>query len=183
MSSSTIRVLALCTFLSPLALPAQSNQPLVKPGDVVRLVSSPDAERLTVEQVTTDSLFLRHLTPAGDLVAVALKSLTTLEVRRQGSRQGGALGGALLVGGIGAAAGVLFGFSQGDDPQGIFSFTKEEKAMILGGVGGLAGAAIGAIVGSSQSAERWEPVALHGGVGLARMRGGALAVTYSMTFR
>ncbi len=183
MSRFLARALALCALVAPLPLAAQSERVGVNPGDVVRLASSPDAERFSVERLTSDSLFLRPPGGEGAVVPVALKSITTLEVRRQRSRQGGALAGVLVVGGIGAAAGAFLGFSQGDDAQGYFTFSRKEKALALGGVGALAGAAIGALVGSSSASERWEPVALAEGVGLARMRSGALALTYSRSFR
>lgn len=191
MSKWMLCAVLLCSWSAPGSLVAQDSTPAakpavqlaVKPGDYVRLVSSPDAERFAVERVTADSLFLRSTGPGGNVVRVSLNSLSTLEVRRRNSRAGAAGRGALIGGAIGAGVGALIGLGSGDDAPGFLAFSAEEKAGLLGGLLGVVGGGIGAVAGASTVGQRWEPVALHGPVGVTRLRGGAMAVTYSVAFR
>lgn len=187
MSKWMLCAMLLCSWSLPQALSAQGAKSAVKlavkPGDYVRLVSSPDAERFAVERLTADSLFLRSTGPGGNVVRVAIDSLSTLEVRRRQSRGAGAGRGALVGGAIGAGLGALIGFGSGNDEPGLLAFSAGDKAVLFGAVLGLAGAGIGSVAGAATGGQRWEPVALHGGVGVMRMRGGAMAVTYSVGFR
>ncbi len=187
MSKWMLCALMLCSWRVPQALSAQAAKPAVKlavkPGDYVRLVSSPDAERFAVERLTADSLFLRSTGPGGNVVRVAIDSLSTLEVRRRQSRGAGAVRGALVGGAIGAGVGALIGLASGDDKPGFFAMSAGDKAAVFGAVFGVAGVGIGSLAGAATGVQTWEPVALHGGVGVMRMRGGAMAVTYSVAFR
>lgn len=191
MSKWMLCALMLCSWSVPQTLSAQAARPAakpavklaVKPGDYVRLVSSPEAERFAVERLTADSLFLRSTGPGGNVVRVAIDSLSTLEVRRRQSRGAGAVRGAIVGGAIGVSVGALVGFVSGDDEPGLLAFSAGDKAMVFGAFFGLAGVGIGSLAGAATGVQKWEPVALHGGVGVMRMRGGAMAVTYSVAFR
>lgn len=187
MSKWMLCAMMLCSWSVPQALSAQTTKSAVaravKPGDYVRLVSSPQAERFAVERLTADSLFLRSTGPGGNLVRVAIDSLSTLEVRRTQSRGSGARRGAMVGGVIGAGLGALIGFVSGDDEAGIIALSAGDKAVLLGAVLGVTGVGIGSMAGAASGVQTWEPVALHGGVGVMRMRGGAMAVTYSVAFR
>ncbi len=63
-------------------------------------------------------------------------------------RRGAMLRGALIGAAIGAGIGIITGYASGDDEPGWFSFTKEEKAAVLGVGFAIPGVIIGGIVGA-----------------------------------
>ena len=69
-----------------------------------------------------------------------------LQFRRKGNEVNGFFLGALT----GFVVGGFVGLVSGDDEPGWFSFTAEEKAVILGVLGTVPGAIIGGIVGSAK---------------------------------
>jgi len=183
MSKSLLCAIVVFVSGAPSTIEAQEKRAALAPGDVVRMESTRDAERFTVEGLSRDSLVLRHTAPGGRVVQLALNSVSTLEVRRRRSRGAGALQGAGLVGAIGALGGALMGYASGDDPDGWFALTAGEKAVISGGILGILGVGLGTALGASSPPERWEKVATHGALGVAHKRGSGLAVTYSINFR
>ena len=59
------------------------------------------------------------------------------------------IGRTILYGALsGFAFGGLIGLASGDDSGGFISFTAEEKALVLGTMGGITGVIVGAIVGT-----------------------------------
>ncbi|WP_420378252.1 hypothetical protein [Gilvibacter sp.] len=80
------------------------------------------------------------------LVVIAAADIAKIKLRRKGSITRGALIGLAT----GTAIGGLAGYTAGDDRGGFVSFTKEEKAVILGTFFGLCGTVIGAVIGTSR---------------------------------
>lgn len=76
-------------------------------------------------RVEDDSLYFQM---NGAVSGKALDELSQMSLVRHGS-----LGRVLGFGLGGGAVGYLIGFASGDDEPGLFSFTAEEKAMMLGG--------------------------------------------------
>jgi hypothetical protein len=143
--------LALCLAAAPLA--AQSR-PLA-PGDAVRFDPAPRGV-WHVQSAGADSLVVRDAGGATRTVSTA-----RVEVRRaEGkNRLGSAVRGLLYGLGGGAAAGAVFGYAQGDDPDDQFlSFSAEENAalgaVLFGGIGAIAGT----VVGIAAPRSRWEVV-------------------------
>lgn len=81
-----------------------------------------------------------------EIKSVNIEDINYLNFRRKGSEINGFFLGALTGFVIGGFAGLV----SGDDEPGWFSFTAEEKAVILGVLGTAPGAIIGGIVGSAK---------------------------------
>lgn len=78
--------------------------------------------------------------------SIGIDEIKYLQFRRKGKEVNGFFLGALT----GFIVGGFVGFASGDDEPGWFSFTAEEKALILGVLGTAPGAIIGGIVGSAK---------------------------------
>jgi hypothetical protein len=155
-----VPLLALClSLLLSAALAAQQPSHPVRSGDQVRIRSEPVTGRFTVLDVSGDGMMLQA-DPLDLPIAVPFSSVTQLHVNR-GPRTGGAgaVRGAVFGFLIGGAIGVVGGFADGDDPDGLVSFSAEQKAMGAGMVLGGAGAVVGGIVGLASPGHQWERVA------------------------
>ena len=125
-----------------------------EPGGRVRVSLRKDSpfgrERLTgvVAGLEQDALALQ--VKGQGAVLVPYTDILEIEASRGRSRLRG-MGCGLV---IGAGVGAIAGLAQGDDPQGIVSFSAADKAMIFGVLAVPIGAVIGAVVG----VERWESV-------------------------
>lgn len=80
------------------------------------------------------------------LVVIAAADIAKIKLSRKGAVTRGALRGLAAGGALGAIAGYI----DGDDNSGFISFTKEEKAVVLGTFFGLCGTVIGAIIGTNR---------------------------------
>ena len=80
------------------------------------------------------------------LVVIAAEDIVKIKLRRKASITRGALTGLA----IGTAVGGLAGYAAGDDSGGFVSFSKEEKAVILGTAFGFFGTVIGTVIGTSR---------------------------------
>jgi hypothetical protein len=100
---------------------------------------------LIVVKKKDNSLILLH-EKMGEL-SVDIKDVKIIQIYLGTKvKKGAAIG--LLAGGL---TGVFLGFSSGDDPPDLFSFTAEMKAIFFGLAGGAIGTFVGLCIGSSIS--------------------------------
>jgi hypothetical protein len=81
-----------------------------------------------------------------ETTSINIEDINYLNFRKKGNEVNGLLLGALT----GFVIGGFVGLVSGDDEPGWFSFTAEEKAVILGVLGTAPGLFIGGIVGSAK---------------------------------
>ena len=167
--------------------------PPVAPGDRVR-VSAPSIYRGelvgTVSALRSDSLVLKGESPTGQphalldedaTLAIALSSITAMEVSRQRSAMWATAGiGALL----GAVAGAAIGAAvTEEDCTGFGEICSKELSAIAGAVpGALLGFGIGAAIGSGIRSQSWETVPLDRIRVSLTPRGGGLEVSAKFVF-
>lgn len=153
----------------------------VRPGAEVRVTSPTVSGRFVVDEMDSETLTLRG--PSGTALRVPLASVTSLSIS-QGRRSAGAgaLRGAAFGFAGGAASGILLGYVGGDDPpDGWFSYTAEDKALMYGVLLGVGSGLVGAVVGLASPGEQWESVPLER-VRADMARDGGLAVGYTIRF-
>jgi hypothetical protein len=124
----------------------------VRPGDEIRVRRwhGPDT-RGTLDRAGGDSLVLHVGDSAVAIPRSDVRRVQRYEGLERKTAQG--FGYGLL---IGAGTGAFIGLASGSDPPGNeFSFTAQEKAVILGIVGGLSGSFIGGIAGTFRVGEHW----------------------------
>ena len=137
---------------------AQTDSPLA-PGTRVRVTirdAAPARTSGTIVAIGGDTI---RYSPDGVSATrvVLLGRVTQLEVSRGVHRR--TLQGFVTGAAIGAFGGAIAGYASGDDPkQGFMSFTRGDKAAILGAGFGVIGGAIGTIVGFTHRSEVWRPV-------------------------
>ncbi len=182
MSAPRMAVLSAVFLLAePSTARSQQVSP-VSPGDRVRvnapMVSSDPLVGSLVE-LTADTCVV---TPeyAATAVRYPMVSITEFEVS-QGLRSN-TLRGLGIGFAAGATLGIVWGLIEGDDPEGLLSFTAGEKAalgaVVFGGIGGI----VGAVAGALTKTERWREVPLDQlGVTLAPQSGGGLSVGLRIT--
>lgn len=153
---------ALATIVLALLLSAPAafgqERPALRAGDRLRVAPFPRGT-LTVVVASGDTLWVRGRQDTTRVpVVLGEVSRVSRDVGAR-SRLSGGLRGGLLGLTVGAVGGALAGLVSGDDEGGWFTFTAEEKALILGtGLGGM-GAVLGAAGGALFPGRRWE--ALH----------------------
>ncbi len=163
------------------AAAAQTYLP-VGSGDQIRVVSVVGSGAYILQTIRGDTLVL-HTTGNGARLEVPLASVERLE-RRWGRDHGrGIRNGILYGGGIGAVTGAALGLAAGDDPPSMFfSFTAEEKAVILGTYFGALGALTGAVIGLIAPPSYWVPVQLPARATMAPALGRGAGVSISLAF-
>lgn len=82
----------------------------------------------------------------GDFVTISVSEIAKIKINRKGQLGFSALSGVI----IGTAIGAMIGYSQGDDKEGWFAMSKDEKAVINGFALGFIGGGIGLLVGSAK---------------------------------
>lgn len=159
--------------LVPVAHVRAQSAPTLAPGARVRLSirdAYPGRVSGTLVALGDDTL---RFTPDGDSTAlvVRLDRLTRLDVSRGIHRH--TLQDFVTGAVIGAFTGFIVGYASGDDPkQEFLSFSRGDKAAILGAGFGVIGGGIGTIVGFARRSEVWQPVARPYTVTIAPQRGG-----------
>ena len=112
--------------------------------------------------VSADADSLRFTTDTGGLVAIPTASVTRFE-RSRGRRSNagkGALIGGLSVG----AAGLIIGIGAAADNSSWGLDVGVEDVALVTLITGAAGAGLGALIGAVSKGERWEPLAIPGGL-------------------
>ena len=171
-----------------IAIPLAATAQTIEPGATVRVTTDLQSYRGTVTRVTTDTLVL-------DTLRLPLHSVSRIQVRRKSASRGLTMtkyaGLGLL---IGAATGVIAGPFLTEDCTALRKTTENTAgclddladASIYGKRAlqfGLVGAAIGTLVGTLVSLERWEEVPLDRlRVSFAPQRDGRFALGLSVRF-
>ena len=156
----TIRgaAIAALSLAAPLTARAQTPAPLAA-GSRVRVTirdAYPGRTTGTLLALGADTLRYR---PDGDSASrvVLLGQVKQLEISRGVHRHTwqGFLTGAVA----GAFTGVVIGYASGDDPkQSFLSYTRGDKAGILGAALGVIGGGVGTIIGFAHRSEAWQRV-------------------------
>ena len=168
---------------------APSQEAPASPGTRVRVWTQvnesgrPTGQQMIGEVVTwtADSLVLTHA-EGRDPRAVPITSISRLDVsvepnsKQEGERIGRMRG--LLIGGL---AGAVFGLLQGDDTSCTSCYNAEDKAGMYGMLFGATGWFVGARLGASRGAERWERISLPARVSILPRKQG-LALSSSVPF-
>jgi hypothetical protein len=137
-------------------LAAQSAR--IRPGDQVRLHAPSPRGVFDVVEWSESSATLRDRR-TGNQFELSVSSIEGMDVRLGRQTPGHGLLRGLAFGAlIGGASGAVLGFASGDDPPGMFSFTAEEKAALMGGLFGVTGAVAGGVIGAAVPGSRWERV-------------------------
>lgn len=156
----TIRRAAIVVLTSavPITVQAQATVPLAAGARVRITIRDADPGRSTGTLVALGADTLRYR-PDGDSASrvVLLGQVKGLDVSRGVHRhtwQGLITGAA-----VGALTGVVVGYASGDDPkQEFLSYTRGDKAGILGAAFGVIGGGIGTIIGFAHRSEDWQRV-------------------------
>jgi len=155
MHGATLAIIWLVGCL-PLCLAAQVPGSL-GPGERIRLQTESSSSWVigTILAVDSDAVRLL-LSETTRQVEVKRRAIARLEISHSVNSNAGSrvLKGFF----IGAAVGAVVGVASGDDPHGFVRFTAGDKAVILGGAGGVLGALLGLL--SDSSHERWDPLSL-----------------------
>ena len=132
-------------------------------GSRVRItVDKPSKHSWVGTLVSADADSLRFTTDTGGLVAIPTASVTRFE-RSRGRRSNagkGALIGGLSVG----AAGLIIGIGAAADNSSWGLDVGVEDVALVTLITGAAGAGLGALIGAASKGERWEPLAIPGGL-------------------
>ena len=161
---------------------AKESSPVV-PGARVRIKArSVSKHRLvgTVVTVGPDTLQFRSKKHAAPL-AIPIASLEKLDVST-GSK-GNFANGAIMGLVSGGAVGAIIGLAAGDDESGFLQFSAQDKAAMAGGLLGGVGLLFGAAIGASIKSDKWESVSLERmRVDILPRQDGALALRASFRF-
>jgi hypothetical protein len=130
----------------------------LRSGDQVRLQAQSMKGVYDVVHSTGTALTVRDRRTSEE-IQLSLANVERLDVRLgRRSRGAGLVRGMALGLLIGAVPGAVLGYAAGDDPPGWFSFTAEEKAVLMGTLMGTAGTAVGGTIGAVKPGSRWHRV-------------------------
>jgi hypothetical protein len=151
----TVVFIAISAVVSVSAVSGQVR-PAPAAGDHVRVRSDDVSGTFTVMHVNEDSMTLKAAAD-GSMRTVSVQSIRRLDLwRGERSRGTGALRGAGYGAAIGMVLGAVIGYVDGDDEPGFLSYTAEQKAAIMGILGGGTGLVVGGGVGLALPGERWQ---------------------------
>jgi hypothetical protein len=136
---------------------AQAAPATLVPGARVRVHQG--SESLTGLLVSLDSAGLVIATDKSDTVTAPRTSITAVEVSTGTKSRAGK--GALIGLGVGAAAGVIVGLAASSSDNGDFlDYGAGTWAAAMGLTGAAIGAGLGALIGSGQQSDKWQPAVL-----------------------
>jgi hypothetical protein len=138
-----------------------TRQPTVEAdsGSRVRITVDKPSKRSHVGTlVSADADSLRFTTDISGVVAIPTASVTRFE--RSRGRRSNAGRGAVILGAIGGAAGLILGIGAAADNSSWGIEIGPEGVALATLLMGATGAGLGALIGAASKGERWEPLAI-----------------------
>jgi hypothetical protein len=136
---------------------AQAAPATLVPGARVRVHQG--SESLTGSLVSLDSAALVIATDKPETVTAPRASITAVEVSTGTKSRAGK--GALIGLGVGAAAGIIVGLAASSSDNGDFlDYGAGTWAAGVGLAGAAIGTGLGALIGSGQHSDKWQPAVL-----------------------
>jgi hypothetical protein len=186
------KMVMVCATLVALAAPAfAGTERQLEQGDRVRVETADSRREYTLSAIQPDTLYV---TPRGGGVVspIAMKEVEKLELRVPRSKGVGALWGALIGGGVGGAAGMLYAIATWDEadadcgpsPVDEFCDTSISAWRVMGYTFafGMPAMLLGIVIGTSAPGEKWERIDPPGDVGIQPGRDGSVVVQYTLSF-